>query len=104
MRVNGTISFGILPKEAQFNEDGEPIVVETEWSEPKECWVQDITEDRRTRTEGGLYTARTFEVLLEGCCCKVGELIKLTRRGVELGEFSVSRVQTILLDRVKIFV
>lgn len=104
MRVNGTISFGILPEETQFNEEGEPILVDTEWGEPIECFVQDITEDRRTRTEGVLYTARTFEVLLEGRSCSVGELVRLTRWGKELGEFSVSRVKVISLDRVKIFV
>ncbi|MCM1079702.1 MAG: hypothetical protein NC344_10175 [Bacteroidales bacterium] len=104
MRINGTISFGKLPSEPLFNDDGEPLAVPVEWSTPVECFIQDITEDRRTRTEGGLYTARTFEVLVEGRACHAGELVRLTRHGRELGEYSVSRVKSILMDRMKIYV
>lgn len=105
MRTNGTLTYRIGASEGQFDEDGQPIIAESAWSEPVRCFIKTNTHDNKGVSVGGTFTREAYEVLIERIPEGLNtDTVRLTRDGRELGEFKVQDIQCVSLDRIKIIV
>lgn len=112
MRTNGTMTYRIGAAEGQFDDDGQPIIAESVWSEPVRCFIKTNTHDQKGVSTGGTFTREAYEVLAErmpggktaGSDLFDADLVRLVRGGRELGEFKVQDIQCVCLDRIRIIV
>ena len=89
----------------QFDEDGQPIVAESEWSDPVRCFIKTNTHDNKGVSVSGTFTHEAYEVLIERIPGGLDtDTVRLVRRNRELGEFKVQDIQDVSLDRIKIIV
>ena len=89
----------------QFDEDGQPIVAESEWSDPVRCFIKTNTHDNKGTSVSGTFTHEAYEVLIERIPGGLDtDTVRLVRRNRELGEFKVQDIQDVSLDRIKIIV
>lgn len=89
----------------QFDDDGQPIVAESEWSEPIRCFIKTNTHDNKGTSVSGTFTHEAYEVLIERMPGGLDtDTVRLVRRNRELGEFKVQDIQEVTLDRIKIIV
>ena len=104
MRTNGTLSLTLNNgSRQQLNADGEPIFEEPEWTQPDDCFIQDIMEDRKAKYIDGGYTDVSYEVICEGEDIEA-DRVRLTRKGRELGEFDVKSIRETTMHRTIILV
>ena len=105
MRTNGTMTYRTGAAVGQFDEDGQPIVAESEWSAPVRCFIKTNTHDNKGVSVSGTFTHEAYEVLIERIPGGLDtETVRLVRRNRELGEFKVQDIQEVSLDRIKIIV
>ncbi len=105
MRANGTMTYRTGASAGRFDDDGQPIVAETEWSEPIRCFIKTNTHDNKGTSVGGTFTREAYEVLIERMPGGLDtDTVRLVRRNKELGEFKVQDIQDVSLDRIKIIV
>ena len=105
MRTNGTMTYRIGDAAGQFDEDGQPIVAESEWSAPVRCFIKTNTHDNKGVSVSGTFTHEAYEVLIERIPGGLDtDTVRLVRRNRELGEFKVQDIQEVSLDRIKIIV
>ncbi len=105
MRTNGTMTYRIGAAAGQFDEDGQPIVAESEWSDPVRCFIKTNTHDNKGTSVSGTFTHEAYEVLIERIPGGLDtDTVRLVRRNRELGEFKVQDIQDVSLDRIKIIV
>jgi len=89
----------------QFDEDGQPIVAVSEWSDPVRCFIKTNTHDNKGVSVSGTFTHEAYEVLIERIPVGLDtDTVRLVRRNRELGEFKVQDIQDVSLDRIKIIV
>jgi len=116
MRYNGYMKYRILPEAeggaernewtphevrgATFDDDGNPVAEEPEWSEPVECFIS-IGEISIIHNEDkGSYTRQRYEFITEQMDIDT-DRVQLSLSGRLLGEFEVVYIQQTLLDRTK---
>ena len=105
MRTNGTMTYRTGAAAGQFDEDGQPIVAESEWSDPVRCFIKTNTHDNKGTSVSGTFTREAYEVLIERIPGGLDtDTVRLVRRNRELGEFKVQDIQEVSLDRIKIIV
>ena len=105
MRTNGTMTYRTGAAVGQFDEDGQPIVAESEWSAPVRCFIKTNTHDNNGVSVSGTFTHEAYEVLIERIPGGLDtDTVRLVRRNRELGEFKVQDIQEVSLDRIKIIV
>ncbi len=105
MRTNGTMTYRTGAAVGQFDEDGQPIVAESEWSDPVRCFIKTNTHDNKGVSVSGTFTHEAYEVLIERIPGGLDtDTVRLVRRNRELGEFKVQDIQEVSLDRIKIIV
>ncbi len=105
MRTNGTMTYRTLAAAGQFDEDGQPIIAESTWSEPVRCFIKTNTHDNKGVSVGGTFTHEAYEVLIERIPEGLDtDTVRLVRGSKELGEFKVQDIQDVSLDRIKIIV
>lgn len=105
MRVNGTITYRTGVDERQFDDNGQPIIVEPTWSDPLRCFIRTNLHDHRGTSVGGTFTREAYEVLLERVPDGLStDRVRLVRDGKSLGEFAVQDIQNVSLDRIRIIV
>ena len=108
MRTNGTMTYRIGAADGQFDDDGQPIIGESAWSEPVRCFIRTNMHDQKGVSVGGTFTREAYEVLAERMPCGSDlfdtDLVRLVRGGRELGEFRVQDIQSVCLDRIRIIV
>ncbi|MBR2236349.1 MAG: hypothetical protein IJ887_00495 [Prevotella sp.] len=105
MRTNGTITYRIGAAEGQFDDDGQPIIAESVWSEPVRCFIKTNTHDNKGVSVGGTFSHEAYEVLIERIPEGLDtDVVRLVRGGRELGEFKVQDIQCVCLDRIRIIV
>lgn len=105
MRTNGTMTYRTGAAAGQFDEDGQPIVAESEWSDPVRCFIKTNTHDNKGTSVSGTFTNEAYEVLIERIPGGLDtDTVRLVRRNRELGEFKVQDIQDVSLDRIKIIV
>ena len=86
MRTNGAIQWA-YKSETQFDDKGDPIKVEPEWSEPIKCLIQYATNGKGVIIDGQ-FTNIALKIHVEAIPPCV-ELLKVWREGIYLGEFEV---------------
>ena len=119
MRYNGYMKYRILtesegdaersewtPHEvrgATFDDDGNPIAEESEWSDPVECFISigeiSIVDDE----DEGCHTHQRYELITEQMDIDTDRVL-LSQSGRLLGEFDVVYIQQTWLDRTKFVV
>ena len=108
MRTNGTMTYRIGAADGQFDDDGQPIIGESAWSEPVRCFIRTNMHDQKGVSVGGTFTREAYEVLAERMPGRSDlfdtDLVRLVRGGRELGEFRVQDIQCVSLDRIRIIV
>lgn len=105
MRTNGTMTYRICAAEGQFDEDGQPITADSEWSEPVRCFIKTNTHDNKGTSVSGTFTHEAYEVLIERIPEGLDtDTVRLVRGNRELGEFKVQDIQDVSLDRIRIIV
>lgn len=105
MRTNGTMTYRIGAAERQFDDDGQPIITESVWSDPIRCLIKTNMHDNEGTSVRGTFTREAYEVLIERIPDGLDtDTVRLVRRNNELGEFKVQDIQDINLDRIKIIV
>ena len=89
----------------QFDEDGQPIVADSAWSDPVRCFIKTNTHDNKGVSVSGTFTNEAYEVLIERMPEGLDtDTVRLVRGNRELGEFKVQDIQEVSLDRIKIIV
>lgn len=89
----------------QFDEDGQPIVADSAWSDPVRCFIKTNTHDNKGVSVSGTFTHEAYEVLIERMPEGLDtDTVRLVRGNRELGEFKVQDIQEVSLDRIKISV
>lgn len=105
MRTNGTLTYRTGAAAGQFDDDGQPIVAESAWSEPVRCFIKTNTHDNKGVSVSGTFTHEAYEVLIERIPGGIDtDTVRLIRGDRELGEFKVHDIQEVSLDRIKIIV
>ncbi len=105
MRTNGTLTYRMNAADGQFDDDGQPIIAESVWSEPVRCFIKTNTHDNKGVSVGGTFTHEAYEVLIERIPDGLDtDTVRLVRGNKELGEFKVQDIQDVCLDRIKIIV
>lgn len=105
MRTNGTMTYRMGAAAGQFDEDGQPIVAESAWSDPVRCFIKTNTHDNKGTSIGGTFTHEAYEVLIERMAGGLDtDTVRLVRGNRELGEFKVQDIQDVSLDRIRIIV
>jgi len=106
MRTNGTLEYKIpaAAGASGFNEDGEPIKAQVQYSDPIPCFIQTNTHNERGTYQDGHFTQAQYIVLAERGKVEKTDRVRLTRGSVSLGEFPVQDFQNVCLDRIKIIV
>ena len=106
MRTNGYLKYlltdGQETENDGLNEDGEPIDVEVQWSDPVPCFIQTVTHDERGKYVDGHFTQASYIVLTERGKIERAGRVQLTRGNEYLGEFAVQDQQDVCLDRIRI--
>ena len=91
--------------DGQFDDDGQPIIADSVWSEPVRCFIKTNTHDNKGVSVGGTFTHEAYEVLIERIPEGLDtDTVRLVRGNKELGEFKVQDSQDVCLDRIKIIV
>lgn len=105
MRTNGTFTY-ISASKAEFNEYGEPVQEEKEWSLPVYCSVQTVSDTRLGTYEDGVFRKASFSILsLDAADLSKAVRLRLSRHGEFLGEYAVISVERLVgMGRVKIIV
>lgn len=89
----------------QFDDDGQPIVADSAWSDPVRCFIKTNTHDNKGVSVSGTFTHEAYEVLIERMPEGLDtDTVRLVRGNRELGEFKVQDIQEVSLDRIKIIV
>ena len=105
MRTNGTLTYRTGAAEGQFDDDGQPVIADSAWSDPVRCFIKTNTHDNKGTSVGGTFTHEAYEVLIERMPDGLDtDTVRLVRDGRELGEFKVQDIQNISLDRIRIIV
>lgn len=105
MRTNGTLTYRTGAAAGEFDEDGQPIIGKSDWSEPLRCFIKTNTHDNKGVSVGGTFTHEAYEVLIERIPGGFDtDTVRLERRCKYLGEFKVHDIQEVCLDRIKIIV
>lgn len=105
MRTNGTLQYCTFT-EGGFNEDGEPIAAQPEWSEVIPCSIKEETNNSKGRYEDGKFNQASFTVLVETPNLPLDvKRVRLQRNGIDLGEYAVQGFPTpTTMGRTKIIV
>lgn len=91
--------------QGQFDEDGQPVVGKSVWSEPVKCFIKTNTHDNKGVSVGGTFTHEAYEVLIERIPGGIDtDTVRLVRGRKDLGEFKVQDIRVLCLDRIKIIV
>lgn len=99
------MTYRIGAAERQFDDDGQPIITESVWSDPIRCFIKTNMHDNKGTSVRGTFTREAYEVLIERIPDGLDtDTVRLVRRNNELGEFKVQDIQDINLDRIKIIV
>lgn len=99
------MTYRICAAEGQFDEDGQPITADSEWSEPVRCFIKTNTHDNKGTSVSGTFTHEAYEVLIERIPEGLDtDTVRLVRGNRELGEFKVQDIQDVSLDRIRIIV
>lgn len=104
MRINGYIQRQVAPYSSSFDENGEPIAHPIEWSHPIGCYINETSRNNNAAYDDGKHKSASMEILIESQYYCPAERIKVTREGVQLGEYAVISERKINLDRVVILV
>ena len=105
MRTNGTMTYRTGAAAGQFDDDGQPIVADSAWSDPVRCFIKTNTHDNKGVSVSGTFTHEAYEVLIERMPEGLDtDTVRLVRGNRELGEFKVQDIQDVSLDRIKIIV
>lgn len=90
MRTNGTLSFEVISEE-HFDEFGEIVTTEAQWSEPIDCLIKTNSDTRRGAYEDGEFRQASFTILVElsETPFSAATRLRLTRLGEELGDYRV---------------
>ena len=105
MRTNGTLTYRTGVVTGEFDEDGQPILADSSWSDPVRCFIKTNTHDNKGVSVSGTFTHEAYEVLIERIPVGLDtDTVRLVRGGRELGEFKVQDIQEVCLDRIKIIV
>lgn len=105
MRTNGTLTYRTGASDGQFDEDGQPIIADSDWSNPVRCFIKTNTHDNKGVSVGGTFTHEAYEVLTERIPGGLDtDIVRLVRGGKDLGEFKVQDIQEVCLDRIRIIV
>ena len=105
MRTNGTLTYRTGAAEGQFDDDGQPVIADSAWSDPVRCFIKTNTHDNKGTSGGGTFTHEAYEVLIERMPDGLDtDTVRLVRDGRELGEFKVQDIQNVSLDRIRIIV
>lgn len=105
MRTNGTMTYRTNAAGGQFDNDGQPVIAESDWSEPVRCFIRTNTHDNKGVSVSGTFTHEAYEVLIERIPDGLDtDTVRLVRGCKELGEFKVQDIQNVSLDRIKIIV
>lgn len=105
MRTNGTMTYRIGAASGQFDDDGQPIVAASVWSDPVRCFIKTNTHDNKGVSVSGTFTNEAYEVLIERIPGGLDtDTVHLVRGRKDLGEFKVQDIQEVCLDRIKIIV
>lgn len=105
MRTNGTLTYRTGAAAGQFDEDGQPIVADSVWSDPVRCFIKTNTHDNKGVSVSGTFTHEAYEVLIERIPGGIDtDTVRLVRDRKNLGEFKVQDIQVLCLDRIRIIV
>ena len=105
MRTNGTLTYRTGAAAGQFDEDGQPIVADSAWSDPVRCFIKTNTHDDKGVSVSGTFTHEAYEALIERISGGIDtDTVRLVKGSRELGEFKVQDIQEVCLDRIKIIV
>lgn len=105
MRTNGTMTYRTGAAAGQFDDDGQPIVADSAWSDPVRCFIKTNTHDNKGVSVSGTFTHEAYEVLIERMPEGLDtDTVRLVRGNRELGEFKVQDIQEVSLDQIKIIV
>lgn len=93
---NGTYQTRSLIQQGDETDNhGRPTPATEEWSEPRPCCVQTISDNRVGAYADGVFRQASFYVLVEPQSFP-HRRIRLTRLGEELGEFDVINAEPLM--------
>lgn len=104
MRTNGYIQV-LQTSSGGFDDNGEPILGDAEWSESIPCHIQTLSDNRKSAYEDGRHRSASFSILMECPFADKVSRVNLVRDDEELGEYDIISYEGIPgMGRVKIIV
>lgn len=101
---NGTIEIKVSTL-GGYNDDGNPIPATSEWGVPIPCRVVTNNRSVEGKYKDGEFVMSSYQIFIDGQGEIKADRVRLTRQGVELGEFDVQNNEYLrLVKRNKIHV